>query len=222
MGKTEEDKIGTEIIKRFYRAVLTELEEDRSNEVHVTDLVYECLRRAYYEKKYSAMPSDESGALVLWIGKKLHETPVCSGHEVELSADIDGVPVRGSIDELCTVGDKIVIVDKKSTRGAPSKPYEHHVKQVLFYAAILAKTKGIVADYGAVLYIDVANLYSKVFVFPITVMDIESAWAELSSKARKLWDAMVNDRVPPAEPGWLCKYCPYWRRCIGDGDGGED
>jgi len=219
MGSGEET-IAQEIKTKFYRAVLDEIAEDRSNEVHVTDLVYDCLRRAYFEKKYGETPSDESGALVLWIGKKLHETPVCDGHEVplEYSVNTDNgmVAVKGSIDELCTVDDKIVIVDKKSTRSAPSKPHEHHVKQVMFYAAMLYKTKGIKADYGAILYIDVANLYSRVHVFPITLADIELHADELEKKAAELWNSMQTGVLPRKKAGWLCKYCPYWRKCIRD------
>jgi len=224
MMKDIETLLANKLQYKFYRAVLRELEEDRTQEIHVTDLVYDCLRRAYYSKKHPIHAADEASALVLWIGKKLHETIVCEdGHEVEVELQIaDEVSVKGSIDEMCQIDGYTVIIDKKTTRNIPSKPYDHHVKQVKIYAMILYKTRGIRVQYGGILYIDVNNLYSKLYMFPVQMLEIEQLYNEVVEKAWKLYIAMKENTAPEAEPGWICKYCPYWQLCVQHGIGGGE
>ena len=65
----------TDLLKRLIlKGVALELQEDRSREIHVTDLVYPCIRKAYYQKTMPPAYKGETSLLTLWIGKKLHET----------------------------------------------------------------------------------------------------------------------------------------------------
>ena len=206
---------------KFATAVLKELEEDRSSEIHVTDLVYDCLRRAYYEKTDGQIASEDS-ALVLWIGKKLHETEFAGcEHEKELSFSAEGVTIVGRADEVCRTGDGwYVVIDKKTCRRVPSSPYEHHVKQLEMYAAVLKYVYGYDVRAVAVLYIDVSNLESKVYVKSVSEMGLKAVLNEMLDKAQRLKKALEGEKPPEARPHWLCKYCPYWSRCIRDGLGG--
>ena len=154
-------------------------------------------------------------ALVLWAGKKLHETGMdgCE-HEVPVEMELGGVRVVGRIDELCDGGD--LVVDKKSTRRLPSRPYEHHVYQVLLYALALTKMGRRRPRRGAIVYIDVAGLDVAAYEFPITQSMLDAVEREATRRAQLLARALREGRPPPPSPGWLCRYCSYVRRCALD------
>jgi len=223
MGEAERMKdLENEIKFSFLRKVLEELKDDRRNEIHVTDLVYNCIRRAYYSKKYGFTSDedisgfDEQSMLTLWIGKKLHEIKLSDKHEFEI--EFEGI--KGSIDEILHIGDELIILDKKTTRKIPSSPYEHHIRQIEYYAAMYYAIYGIDVRYGAVLYIDVANKKSVVHVFTLSG-DKEQILKEMIEKKEKLEDAIKNNKVPEAKVSWLCDYCGHFERCIIDGYSGR-
>ena len=225
--KSPEKLIEMDITNRFWRAVIKKMNESSGNRsgIHITDLVYSCLRRAYYDKTLGeavSAISDNEGMMVVWIGQMLHEMPIdpdrCE-HEKAIGVEFDGVKVEGRVDELCRLGDSYVIVDKKSTRNIPNSPHDHHIKQVLFYSAILTKKYGYRVSHAGILYLDVANLKVKLFVIPVTSQMVETALREIESKARVLHQAITRKTAPAPDPGWLCSYCPYFRRCVLDGWG---
>jgi CRISPR-associated protein Cas4 len=222
-----EKAIEMDISNRFWKAVIRKVEEesgDRSG-IHVTDLVYDCLRRAYYDKKIGELisaVSDSEGLMVVWIGQMLHEMPIdpvnCE-HEKEVEIEFDGVRVEGRVDELCRLGDNYIVVDKKSSRTIPNAPHDHHIKQVLFYSAILTRKYGYRVSHAGILYLDVANLKVKLFLIPLNTQIAEVALRELERKAKTLSQAIQANIPPPPEPGWLCSYCPYFKKCVMDGWG---
>jgi CRISPR/Cas system-associated exonuclease Cas4 (RecB family) len=222
-----EKAIEMDISNRFWRAVIKKVEEesgDRSG-IHVTDLVYDCLRRAYYDKKLGDLisaVSDSEGLMVVWIGQMLHEMPIdpvnCE-HEKEIEIEFDGVKVEGRVDELCRLGDSYIVIDKKSTRSIPSNPLDHHIKQVLFYSAILTRKCGYRVSHVGVMYLDVANLKTKLFIIPINTQIVEVALREMERKAKLLSQALQTNNPPAPDPGWLCSYCPYFKKCVMDGWG---
>jgi len=225
--KPLEKAIEMDITNRFWRAVIKRLEEgsgDRSG-IHVTDLVYDCLRRAYYDKKLGDLVSavsDSEGLMVVWIGQMLHEMPidpVSCEHEKEIEIEFDGVRVEGRVDEACRIGDSYVVIDKKSSRAIPNVPHDHHIKQVLFYSAILSKRYGYRVSHVGVLYLDVANLKTKLFLIPVSIQMLEVALRELERKAKALSQALQSNTPPLPDPGWLCSYCPYFKKCVVDGWG---
>jgi CRISPR/Cas system-associated exonuclease Cas4 (RecB family) len=225
--KSPEKAIEMSITNRFWRAVIKRIGEgsgDRSG-IHVTDLVYSCLRRAYYDKtlgEAAGAVSDNEGMMVVWIGQMLHGMPIdpdkCE-HEKKVEIELDGVKVEGRVDELCRIGDSYIVVDKKSTRNIPNNPHDHHIKQVLFYSAILTKKYGYRVSHAGILYLDVANLKVKFFVIPITAQMVDTALREVEAKAKILQNAITHKTAPAPDPGWLCSYCPYFKRCVLDGWG---
>jgi CRISPR/Cas system-associated exonuclease Cas4 (RecB family) len=222
----QEKTIEVDVSNRFWKAVIKKLEEesgDRSG-IHVTDLVYDCLRRAYYDKKFGEFVgavSDSEGLMVLWIGQMLHEMPLGEGCEHEKPIEItftEGAKVEGRVDELCQLGNgTYIVIDKKTTRNIPNAPYDHHVKQVLFYSAILSKVYGYKVSSAGIFYLDVANLKTKLFVIPVTQIMMEAALKEMERKAVLLHQALETGIPPTPEPGWLCSYCPYFKKCVMDG-----
>lgn len=206
------EEIQNAIYKQFVKSVVDSMKEERYG-IHVSDLVYECLRRAYYGHIYKTDDSelDDKTLFTFWIGKKLHEVEVTDMHEFEVEA----FGVKGRIDEVIKVGEEYVIIDKKTTRHEVEKPYQHHIKQVQYYAVLLRAMKGISAKYGSIVYINVSVPDARVYVFDIGNLDeIE---AELKKKASTLQKALEEGEPPEANPYWLCKYCAYRDVCSREG-----
>lgn len=68
-------------IDKFYKATSKpELRED----IQVTELCYDCLRRGYYMHKFKLEFYNSKTLLKPLIGKALHEFPILANHKPEL------------------------------------------------------------------------------------------------------------------------------------------
>jgi len=215
-----EDKIKA----MFLRAVLKDMEEEREG-IHISHLVGECLRSSWYGIKYGGTGVSDDGEefgfktetsiITLWLGKKLHETPISnvviagrSGHEFTLQ----WMDVTGTADEILYIDDSFVVVDKKTVNTLPRFAYDRHIRQIQYYALMLYKLHNIKVDYGAVVYIKKALKLEdmeavKVYVFPIgNLVDIEN---DFISRVFAL-----KDDVPPvAVRGKHCAFCRWQEIC---------
>lgn len=219
MTMKPEDKIKFLFLKR----VLEDMEEEREEGWHVTELVYDCLRRCYYERNYKeilkSVDTDVSGnlsedtILTFWIGKKLHEMPLSRRHEYA----VRWKDIVGRIDEILEIDGELIILDKKTVRKQVNSPYGHHIKQVEMYSALLFAQDGIEVNKGAILYIDVANKNSKVFTFGLE-KDKTKILAEMERKRDILTEAIEKGIPPEPKISWLCNYCNWFERCIRDYD----
>ena len=212
----------------FMQKIIKDLEEDRSG-IHVSDLVYSCLRRSFFNIKFGSRIEYEdvdgeiksSGALTereimtFWIGKKIHELPITQLHEIP----VEYMGVKGTFDEALWIDDNFIILDKKTVSKLPSRPYEHHKTQIMYYALMYWKTKGVKAKYGAVVYIlkdtSVGNdEIVRVFVFPITDKDYNEIEITLKSRLAILKKALKDDVPPPRVPTFMCRYCHWQELCF--------
>lgn len=209
-----EDKMKQVFLKR----VLEDMEEDRGDDIHVSDLVYDCLRRPYYARKEKEFVEDiiadgldEHTLLTFWIGKKVHEMSMSDEHEVPVMFG----GVVGRIDEIVKIGNKEYIVDKKTVRREVKNAYSHHIKQIEYYSALLFAQTGREINDGMIIYIDVNNCS----VNPIVVKlekDKAKLLLEIENKYKTLKNALEKDILPKACPSWLCNYCRYFSKCIRD------
>jgi len=218
-----------DIIKSiFMQKVIKDLEEDRSG-IHVSDLTHGCVRRSFFNIKFGSRIEYEdadgeiknSGALTereimtFWIGKKIHELPITQMHEVP----VEYMGVKGTFDEALWIDDNFIILDKKTTSKLPSRPYEHHKIQIMYYALMFWKTKGIKANYGAVIYIlkdtGIGNdEIVRVFVFPIRPKDYDDIEIMFKTRLAILKKALEDDVPPPRVPSFLCRYCHWQELCF--------
>jgi CRISPR/Cas system-associated exonuclease Cas4 (RecB family) len=209
------------IKRRFLKAIINDMEKNKGKEyigTQVTDVSYDCNRRAYYNMKYREKGENigvgESDLIRMWTGIKLHETPITENHEV----DVEAYGIHGRIDEIIIDVNTCIILDKKSTRNIPQKPYDHHIKQVKYYAVMLKhhklyeEIKGK-KTYGAILYIDVDKAVTKCFVFDVDVndKDIEN---EIKFKSVVLESSIKNNVLPEPKPSWECGYCDFMVKCV--------
>jgi len=224
MNGDEMEKLKESLDKFMLKRMIEKLEEDERTGIHVTDILY-CNRLAYWTIKERMEGNyeyrgDKASIVVLFIGKQLHEFPFTNEHEVEIryKPEDSEVEIEGSIDELIETSDTIIILDKKTTRKLPSSEYEHHRKQVMYYATILSQMRDDILSkeiYGAIWYLDVSNLNTRTFVWRITEHDIMDMKREIDEKLKVLEEALKTGKVPEPNYGWWCSYvCPYQSRCF--------
>jgi len=197
-----------EVLEAFYKAVFRECMEEH-HPISVTALVYDCLRRAYYNAVVPEEIIDPAGKIRVWIGKKLHETSIYPKSEIELSYR----GVHGRVDEYDPSSKRIV--DKKTTRRIPREPYEHHVKQLLFYK-VLMERNGFPVEKATLLYIDVNSTDVAAYPIDLSGIDMEDVEMEMLDKAEKLRRALKSGILPPRSMSWLCHYCTYFSWCFLD------
>jgi len=128
--------------------------------------------------------------------------------------------IKGQIDEIVEYDGEIYIVDKKSTKRIPYKPYDTHVRQVEIYSVLLWRQFNVKAEYGAVLYIqklhepdELGENKFRVKVYTWQLRDIEEIEKELLEKLEKIKSALEKDELPEANPNSLCKWCNWKDQC---------
>jgi len=205
------------LIEKFHLALARESmkEEELHEKGHpsVTGLVYDCLRRCYYQITYPDIIIDPKGAIRTWIGRKLHETSILEG-EMELELEYKGI--RGRIDEYKNG----ILLDKKTTRHIPREPYEHHIRQIEYYW-VLCERNGYHVDIAAIMYIDVDS--AEIEVFPITLeRSLEEIENEMLEKYKIIMECLKTGILPPRKMRtWspdtsrmVCQYCSYYGICM--------
>ncbi len=193
---------------KLLRAIVYEIEANKPplEKINVTDLTFPCLRHAYYskifrEERRGRLPE----LLAIWIGVKLHETKIFEKSELEL--EYKGI--YGRVDEY----EDGVLLEIKTSRTIPSKPYPHHVKQVSYYRVLLERN-GFPVRFAVILYINVGSLNTKSFII-LFDQPLEEVEKEMLSRKMALEKAIAEGKVPPAEPeeAWACDYCSYAYLC---------
>jgi CRISPR/Cas system-associated exonuclease Cas4 (RecB family) len=197
-----------EIQERITSAIVGYLEEHPiklgMDKVQVTEIASECLRRSYYMRVIGQM-YDSDSALRMFVGKAFHAVPILPEHEVI----VEWNNIVGMIDEYdAQMG---ILLEKKTHRGAVSKPYPYHVRQVEYYVTIMERVgKQVLFPYLA--YFDVTTGAVSVFKVELTrATDLVAI--EMQDRAKTLLEALQKKTPPPREVGWMCSYCPYLRNC---------
>jgi len=219
------NEIEKEINEKFGEGIRawmkSEGEKRDKNYFHVSSFVYECVRRVWYEKKYmDLLPElDIQSIYRMWIGTKLHETPVSSEHEVPVYGTFDGVEFGGRIDEIITLDNKMrIIVDKKFTNKLPYTPHEHYLHQIMFYAALLHNMTGEFVSGVALHYLTPTVEYGnsereKSFVRMVTpeeILQVEEVIKEMTAELKR---TLAEDTLPTMHKSWYCTYCPFKVSC---------
>jgi len=201
------ETVDHDVIARFFEAIFREMREDH-HPISVTNII-SCLRRGYYAAIIPEEIIEMGGKIRTWIGKKIHETPLCPKSEVELSYG----GVHGRIDEYDP--GRRMLIEKKSVRSTPKKPYDHHVKQVQYYRVLLERNN-MPVEKAAILYINVAD--AEAVAYPIDISQpLEEIEKEMLERGRKLREALKAGVLPPREMGWMCmNYCIYFGFCFSD------
>ncbi|MEX0569364.1 MAG: Dna2/Cas4 domain-containing protein [Candidatus Njordarchaeota archaeon] len=200
--------IGSLVKTKLLVGMVRDLEKNKPplEKINVTDLTFPCLRHAYFAKKlYPEQRARFPEIVAMWIGTKLHETKIFERNEVEV--EFQGV--YGRVDGY----EEEVILELKTTRNIPAKPYPHHVKQVSYYRVLLERN-GYPVKFAVILYVNVNSLETKSYIvlFDRSLEDIEK---ELIERKNMLEKALKENKIPPPRPeeSWACDYCSFAYMC---------
>jgi len=198
-----------------------EEENDRRNEIHVSDLTNPCIRAVWYEKKRPLPPSPEN-ALRMLEGKLLHKVQVIPGSTMEMAVEFEGV--KGRVDEYKDG----VILEKKYVDFVPStlaevqRYYGHYIEQVGFYAFMLVSTGHEFKQ--ALLHFAKRGEQNERGRYPFktfdvtSLIDLDKVEAEFYNRKTVIAAALKRDE-PPEVPAnfspnsYPCSYCKYVAIC---------
>ncbi|MEM0143984.1 MAG: PD-(D/E)XK nuclease family protein [Candidatus Parvarchaeum sp.] len=219
-----EEEIAVEVNKKFRDGIkdwMTSENSKREKSFHVSSFVYDCTRKVWYESKYDDKvpePPDD-GLFRMWIGTKLHETPVSESHEIPLRYNYMENWFTGRIDEIMEIDGKTFIIDKKFPQRLPRTANDHYLNQVMFYAALLKKTKGIVVDGVGIHYFTPTVAYEahgereKTFIRFVTPEEIDKYVEKIEQMMNEVITKLKNNTLPEKNVSWYCTYCPYKVSC---------
>lgn len=186
-------------------------QEDRRDEVHVTDLG-KCLLSAYLDK-VDPTPVAAIDMIRLFVGIAVHELiEKSTGYGLsEVSGEKDGISYR--IDWMIPE----MIVDFKSTmflsHGKEIRPSEE--RQLNAYRQLVNPDASMFIQ-----YLDVYGVWGvdkkKKNQPPhpgVMCVKIEKVDSELSERASVLANALKTRKEPIAEPGNGCNFCSHINRC---------
>lgn len=226
VGDTELSHQGIETerdVERLFIRKAAEYKRDpeRRNELHLTDLIYECPRQLWFEKK-NPLPPDLENILRMWQGTAMHEMPLLDEHELELECE----EVKTRIDEY---GNGILI-EKKFVNFVPkdrdelNKYYSHYIKQVE-YEALILKYSGRDVKKAFLLFVrrgepEPNRIPIRAFEIPLDFDSIASRFIEDVEACKILLSSDSPPEIPreysPFE--YPCTYCQYRSRCfMGEG-----
>lgn len=175
----------------------------KSGLISVSSIIYPCLRKAYYTKKYGEF-YDINTAYTFYIGKAIHKMPFLKESEIELEWE----GIIGRIDDY---GEE-TLVDKKTTKTLPSRPRDHHITQMEYYYVLCLKNNKPVKDLF-IHYLEKGYPAHKFFrIKPRPVEEIEK---EMLERKNALEEALKTDKIPDRHLSWLCKYCNFSPKCFG-------
>ena len=171
--------------------------------IGVTNLVYDCLRRAYYTRTLGEF-YDLHTLILFWTGRKLHETQILKEHELVLEWE----GIVGIVDEY----ENGTLLEKKTCVSLPRTPNDHHVKQVEYYKVLLEK-HGKPVNEAYLLYIDINN--KEIRTFKVNMRPSNIIEKEMLERKEKLEKALKEGKPPERKVGWLCNYCNFASICFG-------
>ena len=190
-----------DILSRFYERIQTHREPG----IHVSNLVYDCMRRAYYEMTFGASFNSLDTLVTFWLGHAVHSMPILKHHELPLEWN----GIHGTCDEY----EDGVLLDKKSTTSEriPNEANDHHVRQVEYYKVML-EAMGMPVTEAHILYIQLPKPHS-IRDIKVQLRSSDMVAKEMLQKKKLLQSSLEKNIPPPRVQGWLCNYCSFASVC---------
>jgi len=209
-----------DIEKLFVDGIMKYIYSQREVGIHVTTLVYGCPRYVSWAEEYgnalaqANIDNWDGGDWIfrIWIGQKLHETPLTDMHEVKVHYEYGGKKVVGSVDEIWKTGNDVIVIDKKFVKELPREMYEHHRKQVQIYSALLRENGIVTPNKIALVYFrPMMSANNPDERFRVFVEDITSA--DMDNTIELIKDMIDRAKRMEKRESFFCKFCPYADMC---------
>ena len=179
----------------------------------VTEVVFPCLRKAYYDRIRRRLPTPVEALKVL--GSEVHtllqDAMKEEGYDIEVKVriELDQFKLVGRVDAVKydEKGNALEAIEIKTSNGLKEHALDSHKLQLQAYLQILH------AKCGYLVYIDRASGRVKVF----KIRPDKYALRTVIERAKQLHEALEHYRPPPPKRGPWCRICPHYWYCIGGG-----
>lgn len=181
-------------------------DEERLNEIHVSDLVY-CLKKAYYRRKGFEKIETRESLMTKSIGKGLHEFYELLKNYVK-EAEVRKYDVVGTIDMLGEYPVELK-TSRKNIKDVSDIP-ENYIRQIAYYCILTNK------KIGFLIHIYIVKPSIKIFKLDYSQV-IEKYKKEFFERLEKLKKALEDDDPSILEGSnysWECKECPFRSICL--------
>ena len=188
------------------KAKMDEEDEERLNEIHVSDLVY-CLKKTFYRRKGIEKIETRESLMIKSIGKGLHYLYEVLKDYVK-EAEIHRYGVVGHIDMLGEYPVELK-TSRKNIKSIEDIP-ENYLRQIGYYCLLTDKT------IGYLIHIYIVKPSIKIFKLDYSQV-IEKYKAEFFERLEKLKKALENDDPSILENtnyNWECDNCPFRNICL--------
>lgn len=213
---------------------------DRKKDVaiHVTHLTNECLRQVYYDMTEPPKDPTDASIVNFFAGTIIHEAlPLSKENEVGLTADVRHYfPIKkdkitkknrfdcltGTIDDIIEYTDPedghddIIIVDKKtfnSVKNTPKTIPSNYADQLNTYNLLLDICQRRRAEWGAIVYLDVATKFEVPLIYTTKLLDVREVQKYKIDQLDVLKEAVEKKEEPEKKPSYKCINCVHMKKC---------
>jgi len=137
--------------------------------------------------------------------------------ELDMLEDLDGITIRGILDRMEEVGDRLIITDYKSGKAPPERFALPAFFALKIYALLIRRRTGRTPDAIRLMYLNGPTVYE----IPVNDSQLEAMDRQLRALWSAIETAMDRDNFPP-RPGRLCDWCSFKDICPAFADTGED
>lgn len=138
-----------------------------------------------------------------------HEYRINNHGDLETQIEFLDPPVKFSCDGLLNIGDKVYLLEIKSSESSSfkklSEPKIQHIDQITCYCALME------LRHALVLYQD--RMYGETKCFEMTISDSQAQ--HVFERMDRVIDFVNKNIAPPRLPkgDFWCTYCKYKKRC---------
>lgn len=110
-----------DVLEKFYEAMRRDSKENDNEEIHVSSLCYDCMRKVYYQMTRPDQYFDLKTMITFWMGRAIHNTPILKESEIPLQYGTyfieteDGQQLKIQSNDMIKIkrGNKIIMIYPK-------------------------------------------------------------------------------------------------------------
>ncbi|WP_343577459.1 PD-(D/E)XK nuclease family protein [Mycobacterium sp.] len=199
-------------------------ESEHSDYAYVSDIDF-CMRKLYYKRFLQSVHYFETeinfseGNAIHEVVQKIFKDDVGEKYNMRVfnEVTVNSNLIHGRIDVLMANNKEVFIIELKSTKMLPSKPYSHHISQLNTYMNFYMKGKRKVRAF--LLYIEKTTYGSNSPMREFEIKYSYEKYINVMQRAQILNKYLTQHALPPAEAktvktmAWECRYCSYFLKC---------
>ena len=171
---------------------------ETTDKIHVTEATG-CLRYAYFRRTVELKPEAN---YYTFMGTAIHDAIlkfITDRTEIHVENDV----LDGYADAIVEINGRKYVLELKTVKRLPQKPYKSHVEQVNCYMNMLGIDKGIIV------YVQRSDGRKAVFV----VDRDPDLFTVTLDKARYLRKCLDEGKPPSLKDESFCFMCPFRKQC---------